>query len=107
MKLPPVRRFLPFNAMLTKLFIMGFTCMSPAWAEVDAGGTGPMQPFKVPRAVMPSSSDAGQAPKPDVKAAPAPKTGAAVKGLVDRMQAFYEKTADFQAQFRQDYTYKT
>ncbi len=30
-----------------------------------------------------------------------------VKALVDRMQAFYEKTADFTASFRQDYRYKT
>jgi len=30
-----------------------------------------------------------------------------VKGLVERMQAFYEKTRDFTAGFRQDYTYKT
>lgn len=29
-----------------------------------------------------------------------------VKALVDRMQAFYEKTQDFTADFRQDYTYK-
>jgi outer membrane lipoprotein carrier protein len=30
-----------------------------------------------------------------------------VKSLVDRMQVFYEKTADFTANFRQEYTYKT
>jgi outer membrane lipoprotein carrier protein len=30
-----------------------------------------------------------------------------VKQLVDRVQAFYEKTGDFTASFRQDYTYKT
>jgi outer membrane lipoprotein carrier protein len=30
-----------------------------------------------------------------------------VRALVDRMQGFYEKTADFTASFRQDYTYKT
>lgn len=29
-----------------------------------------------------------------------------VKDLVDRMQAFYEKTQDFTAEFRQDYFYK-
>lgn len=29
-----------------------------------------------------------------------------VKALVDRMQAFYEKTSDFTAGFQQDYTYK-
>lgn len=49
------------------------------------------------------------APKPvpvkqaDVKAAAmAPD----VKALVDRVQAFYEKTTDFVADFKQDYTYK-
>ena len=42
-------------------------------------------------------------PKPaDVKAALAPD----VKALVDRVQAFYEKTTDFTAEFKQDYTYK-
>ena len=29
-----------------------------------------------------------------------------VKALVDRVQSFYEKTQDFKADFRQDYTYK-
>ena len=29
-----------------------------------------------------------------------------VKALVDRVQAFYEKTTDFTAEFKQDYTYK-
>jgi outer membrane lipoprotein carrier protein len=30
-----------------------------------------------------------------------------VKGLVERMQAFYEKTNDFKSDFKQDYKYKT
>jgi outer membrane lipoprotein carrier protein len=30
-----------------------------------------------------------------------------VRGLIDRMQAFYERTHDFTADFRQDYAYKT
>lgn len=30
-----------------------------------------------------------------------------VKALVERMQAFYEKTEDFTARFRQEYTYKS
>jgi outer membrane lipoprotein carrier protein len=37
--------------------------------------------------------------------APAPMT-AEVKALVERMQSFYEKTQDFSADFKQDYTYK-
>jgi outer membrane lipoprotein carrier protein len=49
----------------------------------------------------PAAPDAGaQAPPPG---AIAPE----VKALVDRMQRFYEKTADFTASFRQDYTYKS
>ncbi len=40
-----------------------------------------------------------------VKTAPAPMA-ADVKALVDRVQAFYEKTTDFTADFKQDYTYK-
>ncbi|WP_224365818.1 LolA family protein [Hyalangium versicolor] len=60
------------------------------------------------------------APKPAVaaesKPAPAtPKAATASKGsiapdlkpLVERMQAFYEKTDDFKAAFKQDYKYKT
>ncbi|RYZ34342.1 MAG: outer membrane lipoprotein carrier protein LolA [Myxococcaceae bacterium] len=38
---------------------------------------------------------------------PAPKMTAEVKTLVDRMQAFYEKTNDFKSGFKQDYKYKT
>lgn len=44
-------------------------------------------------------------------AAPAPAKPAEmtpeVRSLVQRMQAFYEKTTDFTADFRQDYAYKT
>jgi outer membrane lipoprotein carrier protein len=54
---------------------------------------------------------AAAAPKPAEapKAAEAPKVKKmepAVKDLVDRMQAFYEKTQDFEAGFQQDYKYK-
>ncbi|MFL5322369.1 MAG: LolA family protein [Myxococcaceae bacterium] len=49
-----------------------------------------------------STADAAKAVKPVAKVAMAPD----VKALVDRMQAFYEKTADFTASFRQDYRYK-
>ena len=38
---------------------------------------------------------------------PAPKMTPEVKTLVDRMQAFYEKTGDFKSGFKQDYKYKT
>ncbi|ABF91806.1 outer membrane lipoprotein carrier protein LolA [Myxococcus xanthus DK 1622] len=47
-----------------------------------------------------------QAAAPAAPAAAKPMTPE-VKSLVDRMQAFYEKTGDFRAGFRQDYKYKT
>ncbi len=51
-------------------------------------------------------------PAPAAQAAPAPAPAKPamtpeVKSLVDRMQAFYEKTGDFRSSFRQDYKYKT
>lgn len=53
-----------------------------------------------------ASPDAGvapEAPPAAVKKAPLPPD---VKELVDRMQAFYEKTTNFTAAFKQEYTYK-
>ncbi len=69
------------------------------------------QPAAVPAQAAPAPAPAVK-PVP-VKAAdakpaattPAPMTPE-VKALVDRVQAFYEKTTDFVAEFRQDYTYK-
>ena len=71
-----------------------------------------------PEAAKPDAVKAGAA-KPDAAKPDAAKAGAAkpdeakpsamapeVKALVDRMQAFYEKTSDFTARFRQEYTYK-
>jgi len=46
---------------------------------------------------------AAEAPKPAVKGSVA----AEVKPLVEKMQAFYEKTEDFKSAFKQDYKYKT
>ncbi len=40
-------------------------------------------------------------------ASPAAEPTPEVRALVERMQAFYEKTQDFTASFRQDYLYKT
>ncbi|NVJ04740.1 outer membrane lipoprotein carrier protein LolA [Myxococcus sp. AM001] len=57
----------------------------------------------------PAAAPAKPAPAASAPAAPAaakPMTPE-VKSLVDRMQAFYEKTGDFRAGFRQDYKYKT
>jgi outer membrane lipoprotein carrier protein len=52
--------------------------------------------------------DAGAAVVPDagVTVAPKPVMAPEVKTLVDRMQAFYESTRDFTADFKQDYFYK-
>ncbi|MBI3181815.1 MAG: outer membrane lipoprotein carrier protein LolA [Myxococcales bacterium] len=54
-------------------------------------------------------ADAGAAKKPSepVKASSPAVLAGEVKALVERMQSFYEKTEDFTARFRQDYTYKT
>ena len=59
------------------------------------------------------SKDAGLVRAPDAgvaavtdAGAPKPVMAPAVKTLVDRMQAFYETTSDFSADFRQDYFYK-
>lgn len=64
-----------------------------------------------------AQAPAQQAPAPAAPKAEAPKAAAApkasekkvapeVKELVERMQAFYEKTQDFSAEFKQDYKYK-
>ncbi|HEX4802766.1 MAG TPA: outer membrane lipoprotein carrier protein LolA [Myxococcaceae bacterium] len=42
-----------------------------------------------------------------VQAGPSVATSPEARSLIDRMQRFYEKTADFTASFRQDYTYKS
>jgi outer membrane lipoprotein carrier protein len=53
-------------------------------------------------------ADAGVAVVADagVTVAPKPVMAPEVKTLVDRMQAFYESTRDFTADFKQDYFYK-
>jgi len=65
-----------------------------------------------------AAADAGAVAKPDAGVAVVAKADAGVpavkkadlapdvKALVDRVQAFYEKTQDFTADFKQDYTYK-
>lgn len=51
-----------------------------------------------------AAADAGAAAVKSVVAVPTMAPD--VKALVDRVQAFYEKTDDFTASFRQEYTYK-
>ncbi|XXF79540.1 outer membrane lipoprotein carrier protein LolA [Myxococcaceae bacterium GXIMD 01537] len=65
----------------------------------------PAAPPVAPKTEAPKA----EAPKAETPKAAAPKAAALtpeVKDLVDRMQAFYEKTADFKARFKQDYKYK-
>ncbi len=52
------------------------------------------------------AADAGTGPSKQQLAPPPTSMTPEVKALVDRMQAFYEKTQDFTADFKQDYTYK-
>lgn len=61
-----------------------------------------------PEAGVALSVDAGTVTRADAGVAPVKKAALApdVKALVDRVQAFYEKTKDFTADFKQDYTYK-
>jgi outer membrane lipoprotein carrier protein len=68
---------------------------APQSGKADAGTK--------PVASAPVKADAGV----PAAAKPAPKMTPEVKSLVDRMQAFYEKTGDFKASFKQDYKYKT
>ncbi len=59
----------------------------------------PAQTAPAPKAEAPKA--AAEAPKAAEK-----KMAPEVKDLVDRMQAFYEKTQDFTSDFKQDYKYK-
>lgn len=80
-------------------------------AATPAPATKPATPAaEAGKTTAPQQGKAAE-PKPAQAATPAAKPTAAmtpeVKSLVDRMQAFYEKTGDFRAGFRQDYKYKT
>lgn len=68
--------------------------------KADAG-------VRVPDAGLVRVADAGVAATIDAGVSvPKPVMAPAVKTLVERMQAFYETTSDFSADFRQDYFYK-
>lgn len=95
-----------------------FTLLAVPQAPTTAAPTPkPAATAKAPAASPkpPAPADAGvaaAAKPPDTGTAasatkPAPKMTPEVKALVDRMQAFYEKTGDFKAGFKQDYKYKT
>jgi outer membrane lipoprotein carrier protein len=55
----------------------------------------------------PTDGGAPELKRPEPASTPAAPLTAEVKDLVDRMQAFYEKTSDFTAGFQQTYFYKT
>lgn len=68
--------------------------------KADAG-------VRAPDAGLVRAADAGVVATIDAGVSvPKPVMAPAVKTLVDRMQAFYETTSDFSADFRQDYFYK-
>ena len=76
-----------------------------AVAVRDAGK--PDAGVRAPDAGLVRGADAGVVATIDAGVAvPKPVMAPAVKTLVDRMQAFYETTSDFSADFRQDYFYK-
>lgn len=80
-----------------------------AMTLMGAGPTAskPVAPRPAQPRVALQAIDAGVAPAADAGVPEArPAMDPEVKALVDRMQAFYETTRDFTAQFRQDYTYK-
>ncbi|GMU04219.1 LolA family protein [Corallococcus caeni] len=78
-----------------------------AAAKASAAAPQPAAPKDAGTAAMPPAAKQGDASVAPSAAKPAPKPMTPeVKTLVDRMQAFYEKTGDFKAGFKQDYKYK-
>ena len=78
---------------------------TPAAEAGKTPGTG--KAATPPASATPPAPAAKPAESKPAVAKPAPAMKPEVKTLVDRMQAFYEKTGDFRASFRQDYKYKT
>lgn len=77
--------------MLLESFIAALM-VTPAWPTVD-----------VVRAATPEQAAVVAQVPPQPR--PQKKPGSEVKALVDRMQAFYENTRDFSAEFEQVYSY--
>ncbi|MFL5349807.1 MAG: LolA family protein [Hyalangium sp.] len=71
-------------------------------APAATADTKPAAPAEAKPAAPAPAAEAGKGAEA-VKGSVAPE----VKPLVERMQAFYEKTDDFKAGFKQDYKYKT
>lgn len=94
-------------------FLFSAACAHASALESQAR---PVRVAQAPAEVKPSpplqpQPDAGQPqrseePKPAEKPPPAKPPPPQVKALVDRVQAFYEKTLDFTARFQQVYTYR-
>lgn len=77
-----------------------------AEAKTETKPVAAPEPKPAPAAAKPAPAapaPAAEAAKPAVKGSVAPE----VKPLVEKMQAFYEKTEDFKSAFKQDYKYKT
>ncbi|AGC42840.1 outer membrane lipoprotein carrier protein LolA [Myxococcus stipitatus DSM 14675] len=84
--------------------------VTPAPAPAAQAPAAQAAPSATGKPATPAASTPKASATPDAKPAatkPAPPMAPEVKSLVDRMQAFYEKTGDFRAGFRQDYKYKT
>jgi outer membrane lipoprotein carrier protein len=95
-------------AALAALAVAVAQAAVPAAATPDAGVTPPAAARKPAPAAAPApKAPASTPPAPAAAAARPAKMDPAVQQLVERMQAFYEKTADFRSTFRQDYSYKT
>lgn len=90
--------------MLIKTLLVALLSMQPA-AAPQAKPAAPAEATPATPAEAKPAAPAAEPAKPAqaVKGSVAPE----VKSLVDRMQAFYEKTNDFKADFKQDYKYKT
>jgi outer membrane lipoprotein carrier protein len=87
--------------VLADWLALGFIAIAPSAVATTSGAPtdGGSPTLSGPRSTS-GKHDAGvQSPKT--------QTAPDVKALVDRMQAFYEKTNDFTARFTQEYAYKT
>lgn len=82
-----------FSRILLTLMVSGASVDGGTLPPAGAPAAAPVVDAGVPAVVV----DAGVAKVP---------LAPPVKVLVDRVQAFYEKTTDFQADFKQEYTYK-
>jgi outer membrane lipoprotein carrier protein len=88
------------QTLLVSLLSAQVAPVPPAAQKPAVAAEAKTEPKPAPAAE--AAKPAAEAAKPAVKGSVAPE----VKALVERMQAFYEKTEDFKASFKQDYKYK-